>query len=378
MKNPTPLFILSVSATLLMIGVGMIVARLPQRVYSMTGSLESVGLVASVFAFAYLLAQMPISALSDRLGAKRFLIIGYLLCALSGVVFYFTETAVGIFLGRAIQGIGEAPVWALGPAVLSLAYPLTKGRAIGTYNAAIHIGLTAGPVLGLLVAPKGQGGLPFLIFAVLCLIAGLCVLFFLKPVAIPLGQPRPNLGQLVSLLRQRQTLILLLGVLLYGAGYGVFLTVLPVSLASTHGFDETSISLLFVMFYAAISVSQIVAGTLSDRYGRRGFLISGMALAAGGLSAFPLFFGLWAYVPLGVASIGLGVFCVASIAELNGEAPETLKGAISGSYYVFWSAGYVLGPLSIGAISSNTPLIGFGVLAALLGLQALALVRGHS
>ncbi len=214
MKNPTPLFILSVSATLLMIGVGMIVARLPQRVYSMTGSLESVGLVASIFAFAYLLAQMPISALSDRLGAKRFLIIGYLLCAVSGVVFYFTETAVGIFLGRAIQGIGEAPVWALGPAVLSLAYPLTKGRVIGTYNAAIHIGLTAGPVLGLLVAPKGQGGLPFLIFAVLCLIAGLCVLFFLKPVAIHLGQPRPNLGQLVSLLRQRQTLILLLGVLL--------------------------------------------------------------------------------------------------------------------------------------------------------------------
>ena len=378
MKNPTPLFILSVSATLLMIGVGMIVARLPQRVYSMTGSLESVGLVASIFAFAYLLAQMPISALSDRLGAKRFLIIGYMLCAVSGVVFFFTETAVGIFLGRAIQGIGEAPVWALGPAVLSLAYPLTKGRAIGTYNAAIHIGLTAGPVLGLLVAPKGQGGLPFLIFAVLCLIAGLCVLFFLKPVAIPLGQSRPNLGQLVSLLRQRQTLILLLGVLLYGAGYGVFLTVLPVSLASTHGFDDTSISLLFVVFYAAISVSQIVAGTLSDRYGRRGFLIWGMALAAGGLSAFPLFFGLWAYVPLGVASIGLGMFCVASIAELNGEAPETLKGAISGSYYVFWSAGYVLGPLSIGAISSNTPLIGFGALAALLGLQALALVRRHS
>ncbi len=103
-----------------------------------------------------------------------------------------------------------------------------------------------------------------------------------------------------------------------------------------------------------------------------------MVLAAGGLAAFPLFFGLWAYVPLGVASIGLGMFCVASIAELNGEAPETLKGAISGSYYVFWSAGYVLGPLSIGAISSNTPLIGFGVLAALLGLQALALVRDHS
>ena len=123
MKKPTPLLVLSLSATLLMLGVGMIVALLPQRIYAMTGSLESVGLVASIFAFAYLLVQLPIGALSDRLGPKRFLVIGYLLCTLSGIVFFSTGTSSGIFLGRAVQGLGEAPIWALGPAVLSLAYP---------------------------------------------------------------------------------------------------------------------------------------------------------------------------------------------------------------------------------------------------------------
>lgn len=375
MKKPTPLFILSLSATLLMIGVGMIVALLPQQVHAMTGSLESVALVASVFAFAYLLAQLPISALSDRLGAKRFLVIGYILCAVSGVVFFFTDTDHGIFIGRAIQGIGEAPIWALGPAILSLAYPSTKGKVIGIYNAAIHIGLTAGPLLGLLVASYGQGSLSFLIFAVLCLCAGLCVLFLLKPVANPLAHSGLSFVQFISLLRQRQTLILLLGVLLYGAGYGVFLTVLPVSLASTHGFGATAISLLFVVFYAAISLSQIVAGTLSDRLGRKGFLIWGMILAAVGLVAFPIFSALWVYIPIGLASIGLGMFCVASIAELNEKVPDMFKGAISGSYYLFWAAGYVLGPVFIGAISSDAPLIGFGILAGLLGIQALALMR---
>lgn len=378
MKKPTPLFILSLSATLLMIGVGMIVALLPQQVHAMTGSLESVALVASVFAFAYLLAQLPISALSDRLGAKRFLVIGYILCAVSGVVFFFTDTDHGIFIGRAIQGIGEAPIWALGPAILSLAYPSTKGKVIGIYNAAIHIGLTAGPLLGLLVASYGQGSLSFLIFAVLCLCAGLCVLFLLKPVANPLAHSGLSFVQFISLLRQRQTLILLLGVLLYGAGYGVFLTVLPVSLASTHGFGATAISLLFVVFYAAISLSQIVAGTLSDRLGRKGFLIWGMILAAVGLVAFPIFSALWVYIPIGLASIGLGMFCVASIAELNEKVPDMFKGAISGSYYLFWAAGYVLGPVFIGAISSDAPLIGFGILAGLLGIQALALMRVRS
>lgn len=372
MKKPTPLLILSLSATLLMLGVGMIVALLPQRVYDMTGSLESVGLVASVFAFAYLLAQLPIGALSDRFGPKRFLVIGYLFCAVSGIMFFSTETVGGIFLGRAVQGLGEAPIWALGPAVLSLAYPTAKGRVIGIYNAAIHAGLTAGPLLGLLVAPDGQDRLPFLIFAVLCSVAGFCVLIFLKPASGSFSHTRPTFGQFVSLLRQKQTLVLLLGVLLYGAGYGVFLTVLPISLATTHGFGATAISLLFVLFYAAISLSQIVAGTMSDRIGRQGFLARGMALAAAGLAVFPLVPGHWAYIPLGVASIGLGIFCVTSIAELNENAPDALKGAISGSYYFFWGAGYVMGPLAIGAVGTSAPLIGFTTLAVLFGLHSLA------
>ncbi len=371
MRKPTPLFVLSLSAILLMLGVGMIVALLPQRVHAMTGSLESVGLVASTFAFAYLLAQLPIGVLSDRLGPKRFLVIGYLLCALSGLVYLSSETASGILLGRALQGLGEAPIWALGPAMLSLAYPAAKGRVIGIYNGAIHAGLTAGPLLGLLIAPDGQGRVPFLVFALLCLLAGLCVLVFLRPANAALGHARLTLRQLPNLLHQGRTMVLLLGVLLYGAGYGVFLTVLPVSLAASHGFGATAINLLFVLFYAAVSLSQVVAGAVSDRIGRRGFLVWGMALAAAGLAVFPLIPGLWVYGPLGMASIGLGVFCVASMVELNESVPDTLKGAISGSYYFFWGAGYVVGPLAIGAVGTSSPLLGFSALAALFGLQSL-------
>lgn len=193
MSKPTPLVVLSLSAMVLMLGVGMIVAVLPGRVHAMTGTLESVGLVASVFALAYLAAQLPISALSDRLGPKRFLVIGY------------------------------------------------------------------------------------------CL----------------------------------------------------------------------------------------TAGAISDRVGRHGFLVWGMALAAAGFASFPVAAGLWAYLPLGIAGIGLGIFCVASIAELNESVPGPLKGAISGSYYFFWGAGYVLGPLAIGAVGDNASM-GFAALAVLLGLHAVA------
>lgn len=371
MSKLSPLFVLSLSATLLMVGVGMIVALLPQRVHAMTGTLESVGLIASVFALAYLLAQLPIGILSDRLGAKGFLVVGYLLCCLSGLVFYLSDTAMGVYLGRGIQGVGEAPIWALGPALLSLAYPATKGRAIGLYNAAIHIGLTLGPLLGLLVAPNGQSRLPFLIFAAFCFAAGVFVLAFLKAVPMPLRRTKPSAGQLLEILWKKKPAILLAGVLLYGAGYGVFVSVLPISLTESHGFGSAAVSLLFVVFYAAVSFSQIIVGSISDRIGRHGFLVWGMLLSAVGIGCFPFIPGLWVYLPLGLASIGLGMYCVASIAELNDCVPDSFKGAISGSYYFFWGGGYVLGPLLIGAASSGTALAGYFCLALLFGLQSL-------
>ena len=353
-----------------MLGVGMIVALLPQRVHALTGSLESVGLVASVFALTYLLAQLPFGFLSDRFGPKKFLIIGYFLCSLSGFVFFSMNTANGIFIGRAIQGIGEAPLWALGPAILSVAYPATKGRSIGIYNATIHVGLTLGPLLGLWIAPDGLGQLPFLVFAIFCFTTGITSLVFLKVPVAPRTRIMPSATQFSALFRNRMTNTILVGVLLYGTGYGLFVSVLPVSLMQSHGFDAMQVSLLFVLFYAAISVSQVIVGEVSDRIGRDKFLVWGMGLAAFGIGLFPFILGSWVYIPLGIASVGLGIFCVTSIAEINALVPEAVKGAASSSYYVFWGAGYMFGPLVIGRLGAETLTIGFLALAILFSVQA--------
>ena len=79
------LVVVSSAAFLLMMGVGMIVALLPQRVLDFSGSLKSVGYVASFFALSYLAVQLPIGNLADRLGARPFLVFGYALCCISGI-----------------------------------------------------------------------------------------------------------------------------------------------------------------------------------------------------------------------------------------------------------------------------------------------------
>ncbi len=120
------LFVVSLAASLLMVGVGMIVALLPRRILEFSGSLADVGYLASAFALSYLAVQVPIGALADRLGAKPFLTLGYGLCCVSGLVFYLAGSSEAVFLGRFVQGAGEAPVWALGRRCCRLPIPGPK------------------------------------------------------------------------------------------------------------------------------------------------------------------------------------------------------------------------------------------------------------
>jgi len=59
MKDKT-LLGLNVSVFLMMIGVGMIVAFLPQRIIDLDGHERNVGYLASMFAIAYIMLQVPV------------------------------------------------------------------------------------------------------------------------------------------------------------------------------------------------------------------------------------------------------------------------------------------------------------------------------
>jgi len=347
------LFGLIVSAFLIMTGVGMIVAILPQRIIEITGSGNSVGYLASSFALSYILSQVPVGSLSDKFGIKTFIISGYLLCCLAGIIFYFSKGTMLIFGGRLIQGAGEAPIWALAPALLSIKYPQKKGKMMGTYNAAIHLGLTIGPVLGIVLHKIWNGNQAFLLFAALCFAGAIVVYATVEKVHPNLEKEETSikLRDLFSILRNKMVLLTLCGITMYGAGYGSFITVIPAFLISSKSFTPAYIGMFFSMFYAAISLSQLMFGSLSDKFGRMLFMVVGLFLAGVGITAFPFLESIWIIIVLTVASLGLGIFHISSMAFLNELVPDTLKGTISGAYYLFWGVGYFLGPL---ILSRNT------------------------
>ncbi len=363
------------SVFLLMLGVGMIVALLPARIIDLSGSVSSVGILASAYAASFVLLQLPIGRLSDRFGFKPFLVGGYFLCALTGLLYYFSGTPNLIFFGRMLHGVGEIPIMALAPALLSIQFPEEKGKFMGIYNASLHIGLTLGCVLGVWTSRMWRGNEAFLFFAGMSFLGGLLVALLAenprrKALAATTKIDRRSIR---SLARSRVVGIALFGIALYGAGYGVFITIIPAFLITVKNSDQTLVGVFFALFYVTVSLAQLIAGPLSDRKGRKPAMAYGLLMATMGLAAFFNFRqpGLMGFLVL--ASLGLGVFGVSSMAFLNDYVPESLKGTVSGAFYFSWGAGYFIGPLVLGKVSHY---IGFQpafiVLAGLFMMELIA------
>ncbi|SFG79238.1 Predicted arabinose efflux permease, MFS family [Desulfotomaculum arcticum] len=368
---------LSLSAFLLMLGNGMVQALLPQKVISLTGSSSLVGYLASTYALAQVLSQLPIGIRADRIGFKLFIIMGYLLSFSAGLLFYFTDTVNLIFVGKILQGIGEAPILSLAPALLSLQYFATKGKAIGTYNASIYLGLTAGPLVGVLLFKTWSDTQIFLFYAVMCLLGAVINSCSLENKADGEASAKDThtLKSISVFFKDPQVLVVLLGIALYGAGFGIFITIVPAFLIMFKHYDQSYIGIFFSLFYIAISLSQLITGWLSDRLGRQLFMVVGLTVAAAGLRLSSTFEHLGLAVILGVSSLGLGIFYIASMAFLNENVPISLRGTISGMYYLFWGIGMFWGPIILGIyVDGKGFFSAFHLLASLSALEVMLLL----
>jgi MFS family permease len=358
-----------------MLGDGMVLALLPQTVITLTNSSSCVGYLASTYAFAQVMSQLPIGILADRWGSKFFVLMGYIVSFIAGLLFYLTDNVNLIFFGRVLQGIGEAPILSLAPAVLSLRYSADKGKAIGVYNASIYLGLTVGPFLRVVLLQRWSDNLIFLLYAILCFI-GAIIIGCMKTKLESKSTVKETLRikSLLNLMKSPQILTVLWGITLYGAGLGIYMTIIPTFLLIIKGYNQSYINIYFSLFYVAISLAQIAIGWLSDRLGRQVFMVIGMLAAAAGLAISSYFDHFVLNIMLCFSSFGLGTYYLASMAFLNEKVPTSYKSAISGIYYLFWGIGMFWGPLLLnGYIQGNNYQAGFQMVSLMMMIQAILL-----
>ena len=91
------------------LGIGAVLPGLAPHVrHDLGGSDQTVGFVIGVFSFVALLSRFFSGPLADRRGRKIAFLTGLLSCALAGIAYLLPLGLPGAYLGRTLQGFGEA------------------------------------------------------------------------------------------------------------------------------------------------------------------------------------------------------------------------------------------------------------------------------
>jgi MFS family permease len=144
-------FWLLIGATFLgFLGMGTVLpAMAPHVRYDLGASDRTVGWVIGIFSFVALGSRFFSGPLADRRGRKIVFIAGLVSCALAGMVYLLPLHLKGAFLGRALQGFGEACLYTGAAAwAVEVAGVQRSSQSLGYLSSAIWGGISAGPAVG--------------------------------------------------------------------------------------------------------------------------------------------------------------------------------------------------------------------------------------
>jgi MFS family permease len=335
------------TALLCFLGLGAVLPVLPRYVKGpLDGGDVAVGVVTGAFAFTAVVFRPIAGRLTDARGRRAVLLVGALLSALAGALYFVPLGVPGLIAARLVLGMGEGFVFTAGATwTVDLAPEDSRGRSIGLFGLAIWTALTIGPVIG--EGLRELGGYDAVwAFAAAAPFAGAALVALLpdSPVARrPAGAPRqPWLAPEAV----RPGLALAMANVGYAALAG-FLILHLEARGSGHG------AAVFTAFATAVVAQRLLAGRLPDVIGPRRTAVGAACAEALGLALIGLAHTWVAALP-GAVIMGAGFSVLyPSLALIVVErVGEERRGTALGGFTAFFDVGVGLGAPLAGVIAS--------------------------
>jgi len=143
-----------ISATFLgFLGFGSVLPALAPHIRNdLGGSDRTVGFVIGTFSVVALCSRPFAGRLADRKGRKRAFLTGLSSCALAGLAYLLPLGIGAMYIGRLLQGVGEACLYTGAAAwAVEVAGVHRSARALGYVSSGIWGGVAAGPLMGQLL-----------------------------------------------------------------------------------------------------------------------------------------------------------------------------------------------------------------------------------
>ena len=343
-----------------LVAYSVAVPVLPDFAMRFSATPTTIGLLFGSFGITLLTVSVPMGALSDRLGRKRPMIGALAVLALSTLAFAYARSIPMLFLARMLQGAADAVTWVVGYALIADSYAGDeRGRAMGLSMAGSTLGIIVGPLVGGWLYELGGIRLPFLVVAALATIDLVVFAIVTPATAIP-SVATTSTWKVLTL---RPIAVCAIAIIAAAATGAMLEPVIPLRFESQLGLSPAEIGTLFGIAAIASSVMHPIYGRLSDRWGGRRLMMTGLAGFALMLPVMNLAtdFGSAALVMV-PAWMMFGMVITPSLAyfgQIASNAGVKAYGVVYGVYNVAWAVGLMTGPAAGGFLLER---IGFGKL----------------
>ena len=381
--------------------------------------LSEIQWILDAYILTYAVLLLSFGRMGDIFGRKRFFIAGIVvftaasgLCGVSGQVSDLVGVpgADALIAARALQGFGAAMMMPQSLSIITQVFPAeSRGTALGVWGSVVALGAITGPLIGGFIAtnypwewvflinvPVGiagvvaslrilpetfdpdasrrldWGGVVFsgssiflLVFAliegntfgwtspeIIALLAGAGVLFM-----VFLWWERRQAEPMVRLELFRIHNFAITNAMLVLIAFGAFGIFFPLTLFLQAGVGYTPLEagLVTVPMSLMHMIASPLSGRLSDRYGPKRFLVTGMGLLATGIALIawqtsPQTTWMSLLVPTMITGTGIGMVMSPLTSTAMREVPRGIAGSASGIINTTRSVGQVLGIAVLGTV----------------------------
>jgi MFS family permease len=329
-------------------------------------------------------ANLTSGHLADVWGRKRVLVIGWLFGLPIPFIIMWAPSWEWVIAANALLGINQGFAWSMTVIMkVDLVGPKSRGLAVGLNEFAgyLAVGVTAF-LTGYIAADYGLRPAPFYLgvgYAVLGFALSILLVRDTRGHVRLEARDKHPPSEAVSFWRifsltsfgDRNLFAACQAGLVNNLNDGMSWGIFPLFFVS-FGLGVERIGILKAVYPATWGILQVVTGPLSDRWGRKGLIVTGMWVQAAGLflTALTRSFEWWLVASL-LLGLGTAMVYPSLIAAVSDASHPTWR-ARSLSVYRFWrDLGYAIGALSAGLIADW-----FGLASAINAIAALTFLSG--
>lgn len=359
-----------------------ILPLLGQQVFGLTSTIAVLSFIVS-FGIVKAASNLFAGRLSDRIGRKGVLIMGWLVGLPVPFLIIFAPTWSWVVFANVLLGINQGLCWSTTVIMkIDLVGPARRGLAMGINEAAGYGAVSLAAIAaGYLAATYALRPQPFLL-GILFAVAGLLLsIFFVREshghahheaalLARQSGYAQEAAQQATGQTAQRPTTssfkeIFLLtswkdrtlfsvsqAGLVNNLNDGLTWGLLPLFFAAG-GLGIAQIGLLAGIYPGVWGTVQLFTGTLSDHLGRKGMIMSGMMLQGVALVLVPFLHGLaWWAIAMVLLGLGTALVYPTLLAAISDVAHPEWRASAVGVYRLWRDIGYAIGALLAGVLTS--------------------------